>query len=183
VDQERLTGVELADLVGVHPGPVGHVHPGLPCWPPGVQLPGLLGHPNRAGELHERVGVGGLVQHQPSTDAVQQPPLLPRVAKPLRGLRPEHDRDADVAEAFGQVNGLLGAALDGRELIQHQQHVITDAGLAAGGEVAEVFQDQADGGAASVRLAMVGMVRTARSTSSRPQQPSALPWRERKNAE
>jgi hypothetical protein len=49
--------------------------------------------------------------------------------------------------------------------------------------VAEVFQDQADGGAASVRLAMVGMVRTARSTSSRPQQPSALPWRERKNAE
>jgi hypothetical protein len=36
--------------------------------------------------------------------------------------------------------------LDGRELVQHQQHVVAGAGLAAGGEVAEVFKDQADGG-------------------------------------
>src|SRR4029453_13313924 len=62
------------------------------------------------------------------------------------GLGAEDHRDADVAEAFGQVDGLVGAALDGRELIQDQQHVIADSGLSSGGEVSEVFQDQADGG-------------------------------------
>jgi hypothetical protein len=36
---------------------------------------------------------------------------------------------------------------------------------------------------ASVRLAMVGIDSTARSTSSRPQRPSAVPWRARKKAE
>jgi hypothetical protein len=61
-------------------------------------------------------------------------------------LGAEDDRDADVAEPFGEVDGLVGAALDGRELIQDQQHVITCPGLASGGEVPEVFQDEADGG-------------------------------------
>jgi len=62
VDQERLTGVQLADLVGINPWAVGHVDAGLPGRPPGVQLPGLLRHPHRARELHERVGVGALMQ-------------------------------------------------------------------------------------------------------------------------
>jgi len=52
---------------------------------------------------------------------VQQPPLLPLVPQPFGGLRAEDHGDADVAEAFGEVDGLLGAALDGGELIQHQQ--------------------------------------------------------------
>jgi hypothetical protein len=82
------------------------------------------------------------VQHQPATDGVQQPPLLPLVAEPFGRLRPEDDRDADVAEAFGQVDGLVGAALDGGELVQHQQHVIADPRLSAGGEVPEVLQHQ-----------------------------------------
>jgi hypothetical protein len=146
VDQDGLAGVQLADLVGVHPRAVGHVHAGLAGWAPGVQLPGLLGHPDGAGQLDEPVGVGELMQHQPATDGVQQPPLLPLIAKPLRGLGAEHHRDADVAEAFGQVDGLLGAALDGRELVQHQQHVIADPRLAVGGEVAEVLQHQPHGG-------------------------------------
>jgi hypothetical protein len=38
--------MQLADLVGVDPGSVGHVDPGLAGRPPGVQLPGLLGGPN-----------------------------------------------------------------------------------------------------------------------------------------
>jgi hypothetical protein len=92
------------------------------------------------------LGVGGLVQHQPPTDGVQQPPLLAFVAQPFGGLGAEDDRDADVAEALGQVDGLLGAALHGRELVQDQQHVIANTGLAAGGEVAHILQDQADGG-------------------------------------
>jgi hypothetical protein len=53
------------------------------------------------------------VQHQPATDGVQQPPLLAFVPKAFGRLGAEDDRDADVAEAFGQVDGLVGAALDG----------------------------------------------------------------------
>jgi hypothetical protein len=174
--------VQLPDLVGVHPRPVGHVHPGLPGRAPGVQLPGLLGCAYRPGELHEGVGVGGLVQRQATSDRVEQSPLLALIPEAFGGLGAEHHRDADVAEPFGEVDGLVGA-LDGGELVEDHQHVVADPGLAAGGEVAEVFQDQAAAASASVRLAMVGMVSTARSTSSRPQQPSTLPWRERKKAE
>ena len=132
LDEERLAGVELADLVGVDPGPVGHVHAGLAGWPPGIQLPGLLGHPDGAGELHQAVGVGGLVQDQPAADGVEQPPLLALVAEAFGGLGAEDDRDADIAEAFGEVDGLVGAALDGRELIQDQQHVIARPGPCGG---------------------------------------------------
>jgi hypothetical protein len=119
VDYERLAGLQLADLVGVHPRPVGHVQAGLPGWPPRVQLPGLLRRPNGARELHQGVGVGGLVQDQPPTNCVEESPLLAFVAEAFGRLGAEDDRDADVAEALGQVDGLLGAALDGRELVQH----------------------------------------------------------------
>jgi len=71
---------------------------------------------------------------------------LALVAEAFGGLGAEDHWDADVAEAFGEVDGLVGAALDGGELVQDQQHVIAHSGLAAGGEVPEVFQDQADGG-------------------------------------
>ena len=81
------------------------------------------------------------MQHQPTADGVQQPPLLPLITKPLRGLGAEDHGDAHVAEAFGQVDGLLGAALHGREFVEDQQRVVADAGLALGGEVAEVLQD------------------------------------------
>jgi len=131
---------------GVDPGPLGHVHPGLAGWPPAIQLPRLVGGPYRPGQADQEVGVGQLVEDQSPTDGVQQPPLLALIPKALGGLGPEDDRDADVAEAFGEVDGLVGAALDGRELVQDQQHVIADSGLAAGGEVAQVLQDEADGG-------------------------------------
>jgi hypothetical protein len=122
------------------------VDPGLAGRPPGVELPGLLGGPHRPGQADEGVGVGGLVQDQSPTDRVQQPPLLAFVPEAFGGLGPEDDRDADVAEAFGQVDGLVGAALDGRELIQDQQHVIAHPGLLPRGEMPQVFQDEADGG-------------------------------------
>jgi hypothetical protein len=72
---------------------------------------------------------------------MQQSPLLALIAQAFGRLGAEDHRDANVAEAFGEVDGLVGAALDGRELIQDQQHVIACPGLALGGEVPEVFQD------------------------------------------
>jgi hypothetical protein len=71
LDEEGLAGVELADLVGVDPGPLFHVDAGLAGWPPGIQLPGLLGRPDGAGEADEGVGVGGLVQDQSPAEGVQ----------------------------------------------------------------------------------------------------------------
>jgi hypothetical protein len=139
LDEEGLAGMQLADLVGVDPGPVGHVDPGLAGRSPGVELPGLLGHPDGAGQLDEPARVGGLMQDQPTPDRMQQPPLLALIPKAFRGLGAEDDRDADVAEPFGEVDGLVGAALQRRELIQDQQHVIAHPGLAAGGEVAQVL--------------------------------------------
>jgi hypothetical protein len=139
LDEEGLAGLELADLVGIHPRPVGHVDAGLAGWPPGVELPGLLRHPDGAGQLDEPVGVGQLVEDQPAADGVQQPPLLALIPEAFGGLGAEDDRDTDVAEPFGEVDGLVGAALDGRELIQDQQHVIAHPRLAAGGEMPQVF--------------------------------------------
>jgi hypothetical protein len=90
-----------------------HVDPGLAGRPPGIQLPGLLGGPHRPGQADQEIGVGQLMQDQPPADGVQQPPLLALIPKALGGLGAEDDRDADVAQAFGQVDGLVGAALDG----------------------------------------------------------------------
>jgi hypothetical protein len=103
--------------------------------------------------------------------------------RPSGGLGAEHHWDADVAEAFGQVDGLVGAALDGRELIQDQQHVIAHSAFLRVAKCPRSSSTRRTAASASVRLAMVGMVSTARSTSSRPQQPSTLPARERKKAE
>jgi hypothetical protein len=86
------------------------------------------------------------MEDQATADGVQQPPLLPLVAEPFGRLGADHDRDAHVAEAFGEVDGVLGAALDGGEFVQDQQHVVAHPGLAFGGEVAQVLQDEADGG-------------------------------------
>jgi hypothetical protein len=86
------------------------------------------------------------VEDQAAADGVEQPPLLALIAQAFGGLSAKDDWDADVAEAFGEVDGLVGAALDGRELIQDQQHVVAHPGLPLGGEVAEVFQDEADSG-------------------------------------
>ena len=123
------------------------------------------------------------MQDQPAADGVQQPPLLALIPEAFGGLGAEDDRDADVAEAFGEVDGLVGAALDGRELIQDQQHVIPTRALRRVAKWPRSSRTRRTAASASVRLAMVGMVRTARSTSSRPQQPSAVPARERKKAE
>jgi hypothetical protein len=60
---------------------------------------------------------------------MQQPPLLPFVPQAFWATGPEHHRDADVAEAFGEVDGLVGAALNGRELVQ-DQHLRPPAGPA-----------------------------------------------------
>jgi hypothetical protein len=93
------------------------------------------------------------VQDQSAADGVQQPPLLALIAQAFGGLGPEDDRDADVAEPFGKVDGLVGATLDSRELIQDQQHIIPDASLPSSGEMAQVLQDQADGG---IRVSAAG---------------------------
>jgi hypothetical protein len=93
---------QTTDLVGA---------PALAGRPPGIPLPGLLGHPDRPGQLDQGVGVGGLVQDQPPADGMQQPPLLALIAEAFGRLGAEDDRDADVAEAFGEVDGLVGAAL------------------------------------------------------------------------
>jgi len=85
------------------------------------------------------------MQDQPATNRVEEPPLLAFVAEAFGGLGAEDDGDADVAEAFGEVDGLLGAALHGGEFIEDHQHVIAHTGLAFGGEVAEILQHQADG--------------------------------------
>jgi hypothetical protein len=87
--------------------------PGLAGGAPWVELPGLLGHPDGAGQLDKPVRVGQLVQDQPAADGVQQPPLLALIPKAFGGLGAEDDRDGDVAEPFGEVDGLVGAALDG----------------------------------------------------------------------
>jgi hypothetical protein len=113
LDEEGFAGLELADLVGVDPGPLLHVDAGLAGWTPGIQLPGLLGYPDGAGQLDKPVRGGQLMEDQAAADGVQQPPLLALIPKAFGGLGAEDDRDADVAQAFGEVDGLVGAALDG----------------------------------------------------------------------
>jgi hypothetical protein len=55
------------------------------------------------------------------------------VAQALDALGGDHDLDADVAHALGQVDGAVHARGQGGELVQDEQGVLALSGLAAGG--------------------------------------------------
>ena len=85
--------------------------------PPGavvVQLPVVLQHPHLAGQGQQPLGVRALVDDDPAGAGGQQPGRLAVVAEALDALGGDHDLDADVADALGQVDGASPRPRPGR---------------------------------------------------------------------
>jgi len=63
------------------------------------------------------------VHNDPTGACGQQPRRLAMVAQPFDALGGDHDLDADVAHALGQVDRRVHPGGQGRELVQGQQDV------------------------------------------------------------
>jgi hypothetical protein len=85
--------------------------------------------------------------HDERGRAAQQPRCLVLVAEALVGLDDEHHPDPGVPEPLGQVDRRAGAVGDGGELLEVDGHALVVAVLAGHPVVAEVLQQQPEGGA------------------------------------
>jgi hypothetical protein len=97
------------------------------------------------GQGQQPLGVRALMHDHPAGAGGQQPRGLAVVAQALDRLGGDHDLDADVTDALGQVDRAVHPRGEGAELVQDEQGVLSLSGLAAGGVVAVVLQHHPHG--------------------------------------
>jgi hypothetical protein len=146
LDRRGLDAGALADPGGAVPGGA--------LW---VEPPGLLDHLHHPGRTEQGVGVGHGVQ-QAARAGPDQAALLGLVPEAVRRLRRQVEGAAGIPHPLHQLDGGLAAPGDGAELVKDQGGVLPSPGLAEGGVVGEVLQQQPHG---RIRVLAAGQVRRA----------------------
>ena len=96
LDDPGLTGLGLADGLGVDAGSFPHADLGEPSGAVEVQLPVVLQHPLLAGQGQQPLRVRALLDHDPAGAAGQQAGRLAMVPQAFHALGGDDDLDADV---------------------------------------------------------------------------------------
>jgi hypothetical protein len=86
------------------------------------------------------------VEEQAARAGPDQPALLGLIPQPVRGLGAQVEGAAGIADPLDKLDGGLPAPSDGRELVKDQGAVLALTGLAEGGVVGEILQQQPQAG-------------------------------------